>query len=779
MKKIINLSFVLGLFLLLSCTFKTKKTEPVSIIPRPLKTEQFSGHFLLTQKTILVFAPDSGIQEVADYFTDVIKTPTGFNLKAGNRSVGKSQIIFQLEPIKDLGKEGYELDVSENKIFLRAAESNGLFYGVQTLLQLLPPEIYSEEKIDSVKWTIPCCRIYDKPRFAWRGMHLDVSRHFFPVSFVKRYIDLIAMHKMNVFHWHLTDDNGWRIEIKKYPRLSKISAWRVDRENEPWRKVTPPMPDEKATYGGFYTQDQIREIVAYAAQRKITVIPEIEMPGHSCEVLAAFPQLSCTGEDVYVQPGNYWPNEDIFCAGKEETFQFIENVLTEVIGLFPSEYIHIGGDEANKAHWKTCKLCQKRMKEEGLKTEEELQSYFVRRIEKFLHEKGKKLIGWDEILEGGIAPEATVMSWRGFQGGIDAARQGHDVVMTPTNYCYFDYYHANPDFEPEAIGGLVTLKKVYSFEPVPEELDATEASHILGTQGNVWTEFISTPSHAEYMALPRMTALAEVAWSTEEGRDWTDFRTRLNDQFKRFDAMQVNYSKGSWKVDIQPSMKDGKFSIELESEQLDAPIHYTSDGSVPSVDSPVYHDPISIDSTTTLKAGIFINGKLKETYSEKEIVLHKAVGKRATLEIQPSKKYGGKGAISLIDGLKGSDKYNDGYWLGFEGTDMNLEIDLGETMPVNLVSPSFYQNTGAWIFMPEKVQIEILDDDRNSIADALLIPETTMEAIGTVIEDLPATFQNVEGRYIKVLAKNIGTLPKWHEGAGNKAWIFVDEVIVK
>ncbi len=778
MKKLIGFFALLNLLLLISCTKNNDKIEPVSIIPKPVKLEQFPGHFTLNSRTSLQFPDDSAVAEVAGYFTDAIKVPTGFKLNAEGKSGNESRIIFQIDNKAELGKEGYKLEVTKNKIILSAEQSSGFFYGIQTLMQLLPPEIFSPERIDSVKWTIPCCKIYDKPRFAWRGMHLDVSRHFFPVSFVKRYIDLIAMHKMNVFHWHLTDDNGWRIEIKKYPRLSKISAWRVDREKEPWRKVTPPMPDEKATYGGFYTQDQVKEIVAYAAKRKITIIPEIEMPGHSCEVLAAYPKLSCTGEEVYVQPGSYWPNEDIFCAGKEETFEFLENVLTEVIGLFPSEYIHIGGDEANKAHWKKCPLCQKRMKEEGLKSVEELQSWFIRRIEKFLNEHGKKMIGWDEILEGGIAPEATVMSWRGFQGGIDAARQGHDVVMTPTNYCYFDYYQANPDFEPEAIGGMLTLKKVYSFEPVPEELNEKEAAHILGAQGNVWTEFIPTTSHAEYMALPRMSALAEVVWSSKEEKNWTDFRTRLNEQFKRFDAMHVNYSKGSWKVDIVPVMENGKYNVAFETEQLNAPVHYTLDGSVPSAVSPLYKDPLQIDSSTVIKAGIFIDGKLKETFSEKEIILHKAVGKKATLEAPASMKYAGKGALSLIDGLKGSDKYNDGYWLGFEGTDMNLEIDLGKMMPVNLVSPSFYQNTGAWIFMPEKVEIEILDNEMKRVASKVVTPETTMEAKGTVVEDLSATFENVEGRYIKVRAVNMKTLPKWHEGAGNKAWIFADEVVV-
>jgi hexosaminidase len=364
------------------------------------------------------------------------------------------------------------------------------------------------------------------------------------VEFIKRYIDIIAMHKMNIFHWHLTDDNGWRIEIKKYPGLTETSAWRVDREDQPWRERTPPEPGEKATYGGYYTQEEIKDVVRYAAERHVTVIPEVEMPGHTSEVFASYPDLSCRGEKLYVQPGSYWPNIDIFCAGKEETFEFLEDVLSEVAQLFPSEYIHIGGDEANKTRWKECPLCQERIEMEGLRSEEELQSYFIKRIERYLQSIGKKLIGWDEILEGGLAPEATVMSWRGFEGGIDAVGMGHDVIMCPTSHCYFDYYQDDPETQPVAIGGFTPLEKVYEFYPIPAGLSSDKAKHILGGQGNVWTEFIPVPEHAEYMALPRMTALAEVLWSPRGRIDWDDFKRRLNTQFERFDMMGVNYYEG-------------------------------------------------------------------------------------------------------------------------------------------------------------------------------------------------------------------------------------------
>jgi len=778
MKKITILFPALLFIFFFSCTEKADKIEKISIIPKPVKIEQGYDNFELTKKTRIIKSKHNYDKQVADYLLDILNSATGLELEHGEPFEEKYVIVFEYSAIEDLGDEGYVLEVNKNKILIKANESRGLFYGVQTLLQLMPPEIFSAEKTEKKKWLVPCCKIYDKPRFAWRGMHLDVSRHFFPKEFIKRYIDLIAMHKMNTFHWHLTDDNGWRIEIKEYPKLTEISAWRVNREDMPWREVTPPEPGEKATYGGFYTQEEIKEIVAYASERQITIIPEIEMPGHTSEVFAAYPVLSCEGKKLYVQPGSYWPNEDIFCAGNDEVFSFIENVLDEVIELFPSKYIHIGGDEANKTKWEKCPKCQKRIKEEGLRNEDELQSYFIKRIEKYLNSKGRILIGWDEILEGGLAPEATVMSWRGMKGGIEATSQGHDVVMSPTTYCYFDYYQANPDFEPEAIGGFLTLKKVYSFDPVPEELNEVQSKHILGAQGNVWTEFIPTPEHAEYMAVPRMTALSEVLWNQPESKDWTCFQKRLKDQFKRFDFMNVNYSLGSYKVDMQPVKVDDVYKVELKSEQLDIPIRYTLDGSDPTTESPVYKEPLIIDKTTTIKAGLFENGELKEYYTEKEISLHKGVGKNASLKVPPDKKYAARGAISLIDGLKGSDSFRDGYWLGFQGTNMDFEVDLGEEMSIQSVSASFFQNTGSWIFMPGKVQFIILDSEKKKVAKTVVEPETTMEAIGTVIEDLNAEFDNITGRYIKVHAKNIKTIPSWHEGAGSKAWIFSDEIVI-
>jgi len=523
--------FVLAVFTLPAGKPSVAPTLPV--VPKPVSVKSRPGTFRISDQTVLaVPAGDKEIARIAGLLADQVTVAGGPRLAIRTVAPGEKNIhAISLSLAKGTVKsnaEGYTLKVTPELVRIVGETGAGLFYGVQTLLQLMPAEICQTASPATFKsMEITCAEISDHPRYPYRGMHLDVSRHFFPKEFVKKYIDLIAMYKMNRFHWHLTDDNGWRIEIKKYPKLMETAAWHVDHENLPWNERPPQQPGEKATYGGYYTQDDIREIVQYAADRYVTIVPEIEMPAHSAEVLAAYPQFSCKGGPFTVPTGSYWPNLDILCAGNDSVFTFMEDVLTEVMALFPSQYIHIGGDEADKTNWKTCPKCQARIKAEGLKDETELQSYFIKRIEKFIVSKNHKIIGWDEILDGGIAPEATVMSWRGVEGGITAARLGHDAIMTPGSHCYFDHYQANPATEPKAIGGFTTLKKVYSYEPTPAELTREQAKHILGAQGNVWTEFIQTPSHVEYMAVPRMIALSEVVWSVKSSRNWNDFKHRM------------------------------------------------------------------------------------------------------------------------------------------------------------------------------------------------------------------------------------------------------------
>jgi len=519
--------------LLVSC--KSEHQPLPAITPLPVQMEVASGAFILKPSTRISYTGGTEAASVAEQLAGLMRPSTGFALNTSEGNGGGIRLLIDTSGVWN--PEEYRLTVKNRNVTLTAATPDGLFRGVQTIRQLLPPQIESDTVLSEVKWTMPCVSVTDYPRFEWRGMHLDVSRHFFEVEFIKRYIDILALHKLNVFHWHLVDDQGWRIEIKKYPRLTEVGAWRVDREDRPWNARERQQPGEKATYGGFYTHEEIKEIVAYAAERYITVVPEIEMPAHVGSALAAYPEYSCTGGPFTVPPGSVWPITDIYCAGKEETFTFLEDVLTEVMDLFPSQYIHIGGDEADKTEWRRCPDCQARIRKEGLGDEDELQSYFVKRIEQFLKSKGRKLIGWDEILQGGLAPEATVMSWQGFEGGVAAARSEHHAVMTPVSHCYFNIYQGDPATEPTSFRGLITLEKVYSFEPVPQELTPEEGKYIIGAQGCLWTEYVTDGKTAEYMILPRLTALSEVVWSSPESRTWEGFSTRLPKMMERFDAL--------------------------------------------------------------------------------------------------------------------------------------------------------------------------------------------------------------------------------------------------
>ncbi|MGC4040045.1 MAG: beta-N-acetylhexosaminidase [Flavobacterium sp.] len=527
------------LFLFIASLGFSQNTLP--LIPQPQTLQVNNGNFVLDKETVILADPKSF---EAQYLQLEIKKRTGLDLKIGTNLQSKSRIGFYemlsggfnhddeaaAKYYSNTNQGKYFLDIYPNEVSISQSDPLGNFYGMLTLLQLIPAEQKSEIQL-------PCLKIIDAPKYAWRGMHLDCARHFFPVDFVKKYIDYLTMFKFNTFHWHLTDDQGWRIEIKKYPKLTEIGAWRNG-------SMVGPYNDQKyddKRYGGFYTQEQIREVVAYAAQRHITVVPEIEMPGHAVAALAAYPELSCTGGPFEVAK-QWGVLDDVFCP-KENTFIFLQNVLTEVMALFPSKYIHIGGDECPKTRWQQCKHCQALIKKMNLKDEHALQSYFVQRIEKFVNSKGRKIIGWDEILEGGLAPNAAVMSWRGTEGGIEAAKQSHYVVMSPGSHCYFDHYQGDPKKEPLAFGGFTPLEKVYAFEPTPRELTDQEAKYILGAQANLWSEYIEDGKKAEYMVFPRMLALSEVVWGTSDTAKYDDFKERLIQLLRLFDKEGINYSK--------------------------------------------------------------------------------------------------------------------------------------------------------------------------------------------------------------------------------------------
>jgi hexosaminidase len=544
MQKII-LVFVLIILALTNYTESDPShLDTPAIIPEPAHIQVHDETFTVNRETVILTDDNQqDVTNIARQLKQVLDSGIGSNIeiatKTGNQPA-KNVISFSID--KDTSAfdsaEGYELKVTEEKVSIRAETPSGLFYGMQSLLQLFPPQIYQSDYTlvpQNVEWTIPTVDIRDYPRFEYRGMHLDVARHFFPVEFIKKYIDLMAMHKMNRFHWHLTEDQGWRIEIQQYPKLTKIGAW---RDSTLVGHYGTDIYDGKK-YGGYYTQEEIREIVDYAQKRHITVIPEIEMPGHASAALASYPEFGCIENKEYKVKTTWGIFEDIYCPS-EQTFIFLENILVEIMELFPSEYIHIGGDEAPKKQWKESDLAQQVIQREGLENEEELQSYFITRIQEFLNANGRQIIGWDEILEGGLAPNATVMSWRGMEGGIKTAKQQHNVIMTPTSHAYLDYYQAEPKAEPLAIGGFSPLKEVYNFEPIPEELTTEESQYILGAQGNVWTEYMHTGNKVEYMAYPRASAISEVTWSPKPKRNWTDFWQRMQTHFDRFEILDVN-----------------------------------------------------------------------------------------------------------------------------------------------------------------------------------------------------------------------------------------------
>lgn len=786
------LIFSLGLIILITCISCTPQLSPelaqigsqIPIIPAPAVVQNKPGKFrIIPGFRILSNSDNRDSRKIINSFAEKLRQINGLDvpITAGSEiEIRENMLVIELASNKShLGDEGYELEIDPNSMSIYAYRPAGLFYGVQTLLQLLPPELETGQNLPGFsQMTLPCMKIVDTPRFPYRGMHLDVGRHFFPVSFIKKYLDLLALHKFNTFHWHLTEDQGWRIEIKQYPKLSEISSYR--NETLVGHNRDQPHQFDGQRHGGVYTQQEIRDIVQYALDRYITIIPEIEMPGHSVAALAAYPELSCTGGSFDVS--TIWGvKEDVYCAGNDQVFEFLENVLSEVIDLFPSKYIHIGGDESPKIRWEICEKCQTRIQEEGLADEDELQSYFIRRIEKFLLSKGRKLIGWDEILEGGLAPEATVMSWRGMRGGIEAAQQGHDVIMTPTSFCYFDYYQANPETEPLAIGGYTTLKKVYSFEPVPQELSEKESKHIKGAQGNVWTEYIKTPEYAEYMSVPRMTALAEVVWSPKKSRNWKNFRARLEIFFKRLDILDINYSLGSYKVDIfsrfDPKLK--KTWINLESEQFDAPIIFSTGESHSSPEIQEFDQPFTFDRTMTIRAGIYIDGKLMDDMSEQTFLFHQGINKTLKLSMPFSQRYPAAGQRALIDGISGSNNYRDGNWQGFNGEDMTAVIDLESRTKLKQISVNFLQNTGALIFLPSEVQIAISKNGEDFETITVIKNDVSQRKSGGFIKEFLYNISRDSFRYIRFYAKNIGVCPDWHPNAGEKCWIFADEIILR
>tara|TARA_R110000822_G_scaffold72163_4_gene173654 strand:- start:1014 stop:3341 length:2328 start_codon:yes stop_codon:yes gene_type:complete len=767
----------LGVFLLVLAVgcgeeSKTIFTEnDINIVPKPLEMKLNQGAFRFTKDTKLVAANDQ--TQVFEVLQNKFVSAAGWNLGVVNTA--PSSNFVQLSTDVSLPEEAYNLKVTENQVIIYASGHNGFLYGLETIRQLLPVAIESKNVVSNMNWDIPNVEIKDSPRFKWRGFMLDVSRHFFDKDYVMETIDQLALLKMNTLHLHLVDDQGWRIEIKKYPKLTEVGGFRVDQEVKPWNARPTPELGKETTYGGFYTQEDIKEIVAYAESRGITVVPEIEMPAHVMSAIAAYPELSCFQKPIMVPSGGVWPITDIYCPGKETTFEFLENVLLEVMELFPSRYIHVGGDEATKTNWEKCPDCKKRIQEEGLETVEELQSYFIRRMERFLSSKGRTLLGWDEILEGGLAPGATVMSWRGVKGGLEASEAGHDVVMTPNSHCYFDYYQGDQDAEPLAWGGNLPLSKVYQFDPVVDGMSEEQAKHVLGGQANLWTEYVPTKAQAEYMTYPRLAALAEAVWSSKDNRNWDDFSNRVSSLFQRYGIMGVNYAKSAYQVTTETSVntENGVISIALKSEFPQADIRFSLDGSDITSASKKYSAPVDIDRTTNIKAQVFKDGEPVGAIFEKTIKYHKAVGKPVTYINKYHDSYKGAEDLGMVNVVRGSKNFHDGQWQGWLDNDMELVIDLESPTQLEKISVGALENQGSGIYFPIQVEV-FLSDDGKTFRSAGSAKREYAANNGSELKDFVIQIGKQTARYIKVKATNLGTAP-----TGGGSWMFIDEVVVE
>ena len=751
----------------------------IAIVPYPNHLETGRGTYRVTDRPVTCDSrTDERTQRAVVGFAARLATVTGgTNPVTVADEVPASGIRFVTD--ESLPAEGYELNVDGEGIEVRASQFPGFLYALQSLEQLLPAAVYGTEPAPDAAWEVPCVKIADAPRFAYRGMHLDVARHFFSVDEVKRYIDVMAIHKLNTLHWHLTDDQGWRIEIKRYPELTAVGSIRkatVVRKEWGTYDGTP--------YGGFYTQDEIRDVVKYAADRGVTVIPEIDLPGHMLAALTAYPELGCTGGPYEVW-GRWGVADDVLCPGREKTFEFLEGVLTEVMELFPSEYIHIGGDECPKVRWEKCPRCQAKIRQLGLKDDGEhtaehyLQSYVTDRIGKFLAQHGRRIIGWDEILEGRAPSDAVVMSWRGSEGGIAAAKLGHDVIMTPNSHFYFDYYQSlDTDAEPFEIGGYIPMEQVYSYDPAFPELTPEQQKHILGVQANLWTEYVLSDEHLEYMLLPRLAALSEVQWCLSETKDWNRFIGSFR-MDKIYSQLGYEFAKHIFGVTASYAVDPEKGGVVMTlTTQGGAPIRYTLDGSDPTASSPLYKAPVTIGESCTFKAAALREGMQTPVYTRK-FDFNKATGRRIALNAAPTLKYTYGGASLLVDGYRGGPVYSNGAWIGFLNEPLDVTIDMQGAKPYSAVTVESLVEKGEWVFPPSSVGVYLSDDGREFTEAALMsVPQETAGSPDGV-KPFKVLFPETSARYLRVVARTVDPIPAWHGAAGQKAHMFVDEIIVE
>lgn len=745
----------------------------VTVLPTPKDFHLSGGVFLFSEKNVISVENEEQ-KKIASDFASLFTIPAGFTPLV---KVGNGDAAISLTTVPELKQETYRLDVSENRIRIYASDSKGFFYAFQTLRQLLPAEIEGSIYINNKEWSIPAVSIQDAPRFEYRGLMLDVARYFMPLDDVKQLIDCMSMLKLNKLHIHFTDDTGWRIEIKKYPKLTEVGAWRVDRGDIPFYERRNQQEGEKATLGGFYTQEDIKEMVRYAEDRQVEIIPEIDVPAHSCAALAAYPELACPNvkKKITVLPGlGGKDTEIIYCAGNEKTFQFLNDVIDEVAELFPSKYIHMGGDEANKFYWKSCPLCRKRMQQEGITHVEDLQGYFMNRVSQHIKEKGKIMMGWDELTHSKIPEGTVIFGWQGLgNAALKAAEQGHRFVLTPARLLYLIRYQGPQWFEPLTYFGNNLMKDIYMYEPVQEGWKKEYADLLMGVQASMWTEFCYNTNDVMYQVFPRLAALAEVGWVAKGHKDWDEFQKGLDNYLAHLDAKQVVYSKAMYNIQHKVTPTGDGLCVKLDCERTDVEIRYTTDGSEPKSDSGLYSDSLLVSATTMLKAATFKDGK--------------QAGKTLTLDLKFNKATGkpvmgaNKDVVLLTNGVRGSLRQSDFEWCTWTGANSSFTIDLQKEEVINKVSVGCLTNYGMGVHKPKSIKIEVSGDNQHFVelaerrfSDAEIFKE------GNFVEDISFEVKGVKGRYVKVSVEAAGNIPDSHfMRPGQVSKFYLDELIIE
>lgn len=757
-----------------ACSEKRTLNSDYEIIPKPLDVNCKGDASFLLKDGVAVIYPENNrkMQDNAEFLVDYVERQTGVKLTSHAGMPVDGAICLTLD-LSDDNAEAYKLIVNDKRVCISGASEAGVFYGIQTLRKSLPVA-------QDINVNLSAVEIYDKPRFAYRGAMLDVARHFYTVDEVKTFIDMLALHNINRFHWHLTDDQGWRIEIKKYPKLMSVASERKETVVGRWYSG---IYDGKP-YGGYYTQDELRDVIDYAAKRHITIIPEVDLPGHMQAALTAYPELGCTGGPYEVR--TIWGvSQDVLCVGNDFTLQFVKDVLSEVADIFPSEYIHIGGDECPKVRWEKCPKCQERIKSLGLKSdakhtkEQRLQSYMIQEAAKYLKEKGKRIIGWTEILDGGLVPDATLMSWIGESGGIEAAHQHHDVIMTPNTYLYFDYYQSKKvEDEPLAIGGYLPIEKTYNYEPMPKELTKEEQQYIKGVQANLWTEYIPVFSQVQYMVLPRLGAAAEVQWTDPSKKDYKDFLRRVPHLVAVYDCYGWNCATHVYdvNVDMKADTVNHVLNVQL-STMADDPIYYTLDGQDPTEKSLKYTKPFTIDQSVVLKT-MAVHPDRTSKISVDTIRFNKATLKPVVL-LQPNEsRFSPDGPVVLVDGRNGNHSFDTGAWLAVAGNDLEAVINMQAETILSSASVHVYVRKDAWLFDARGFSVSVSSDNKNYKEVASQEYKQMQESDSDGIIEHELSFDPCKATYVKIKVISEKSMPDWHWDAGKAPFLLVDEIIL-